>query len=545
MADRMGVLRRVLRNRWLRRVELAFLAFGLAEYGVWVSVLVYAYRRGGTTAAAVVAVVQLLPAAAVAPAGGMLVERMGPARALRIGYAVQAVSIGAATVAMLADAPAAIVYVGGVIAASAVTITPVAQSALLPSLVDTPAELIAANVVTAWVEAVSLLIGPATAGVAIGLSGTGAALAVFTGLTALAAGLVAPLRGAAPSAPVPRESEDMVDGGWLELLRRQRGVGPVLSVVGVQFVAEGAMDVLEVVLAINVLALGAGAAGYLGAAFGAGSVIGGVVALALVGRHRLVEVLVGAALAWGAAFVVIGVWPTVPGAFILLCACGVSRSVLGAASRTMLHRVVPPRLHGRVFGMLEGVTMLGLAIGSISVPLLISLGGTEVAWVAVGSLLVIVSVATLRTVRRLDRTTAAFAAELALLRGHPLFRLLAVAVLEDLARALVPRAVTAGEEIVREGEWGGHFYLVGAGSLEVTRGGEPIRSLHPGDGFGEIALLRDGRRTATVTALEPTELFELDRQPFLEAVTGSQHTLQAADAFVLDQLAGDRARTVT
>ncbi len=246
--------------------------------------------------------------------------------------------------------------------------------------------MIAANVVTAWVEAVSLLLGPAIAGMAIGLSGTGAALVVFTGLTALAAGLVAPLPAVAPTAPVTDESERMMDRGWLDLLRRERGVGAVLSVVSVQCVAEGALDVLEVVLAINVLALGAGAAGYLGAAFGAGGVIGGVVALALVGRHRLVEVVVGAALAWGAAFIVIGVWPTVAGSFILLCACGVSRSVLGAASRTMLHRVVPAPLHGRVFGMLEGVTMLGLAIGAISVPVLVGLGGAEAAWIGVGSL---------------------------------------------------------------------------------------------------------------------------------------------------------------
>jgi len=172
MADRMGVLRRVLSNRRLRRVELAFLAFGLAEYGVWVSVLVYAFKRGGTTASAVVAVVQLLPASIVGPAGALLVERFGPARALRNGYIVQALSVGAAAAAMLADAPSGVVYSGAVVAASAVTLTPPAQSALLPSLVDTPAELVAANVVSAWVEALSLLAGPAIAGVAIGVSGS-------------------------------------------------------------------------------------------------------------------------------------------------------------------------------------------------------------------------------------------------------------------------------------------------------------------------------------------------------------------------------------
>ncbi len=459
-------------------MELAFLSFGLAEYGVWVSVLVYAFKRGGTTASAIVAVVQLLPASIVGPAGAMLVERYGPDRALRIGYVVQALSIGAAAAAMLAGAPSAVVYAGAVVAASAVTLTPTAQSALLPSLVDTPAELVAANVVSAWVEAVSLLFGPAIAGVAIGVSGSGAALVVFTGLTVVAARLVAPMHGA-PAVAVSEEAaaEDTSTAGWFRLLARERGVVAVMSVVSVQFVAEGALDVLEVVLAIDVLALGAGAAGYLGAAFGAGGVIGGALALALIGRARLVEVVVGAAVAWGAAFILIGAWPTVAGAFILLCACGVSRSVLGAASRTMLHRVVPAPLHGRVFGMLEGVTMLGLAIGSLSVPALVGVGGIEAAWVAVGLLLVIVSLGTLGTTRRLDRTTPTFARELALVRGHPLFGLLAVPVLEDLARALVPRTIGAGDDVVREGEWGGHFYLVSSGSLEVSAAGDHIRTL--------------------------------------------------------------------
>ncbi len=117
--------------------------------------------------------------------------------------------------------------------------------------------------------------------------------------------------------------------------------------------------------------------------------------------------------------------------------------------------------------------------------------------------------------------------------------------IEDLARALVPVTVAAGDDVVREGEWGGHFYLVGAGSLEVSAGGQRIRGLNPGDGFGEIALLRDGRRTATVTALEPTDLYELDREPFLAALTGSHNVRQAADALVLERLEGDRARTVS
>jgi len=157
------------------------------------------------------------------------------------------------------------------------------------------------------------------------------------------------------------------------------------------------------VLAINVLGLGAGAAGYLGAAFGAGGVLGAMLALALVGRQRVSGALLGAALAWGAAFVAIGAWPAAAAAFALLGACGMSRAVLDVAARTMLHRVVPAPLHGRVFGVLESLTMLGLAIGSLSVPALVALAGAEAAWVGIGLLLVLVALAAMRTLSALDR----------------------------------------------------------------------------------------------------------------------------------------------
>ena len=175
----MAVLRRVLRNSGLRRVAAAFLGFGAAEYGVWVAVLVFAYGHGGATMSAAVAVVQLLPASVVAPFGAALADRRGGASALRIGYLLQALTIGFSAVAMLAGAPPAIVYSGAVLAAGAVTLTRPAQGALLPVLVRTPDELTAADVVWGWVESVSLMIGPALAGLLITIDGSGLALAVF------------------------------------------------------------------------------------------------------------------------------------------------------------------------------------------------------------------------------------------------------------------------------------------------------------------------------------------------------------------------------
>lgn len=89
--------------------------------------------------------------------------------------------------------------------------------------------------------------------------------------------------------------------------------------------------------------------------------------------------------------------------------------------------------------------------------------------------------------------------------------------------------VPVGTAITRGGDAGDRFYLVAGGTLAVTVGAEPRRELGPGSYFGEIALLRNVPRTATVTALTDCRLLALDRDAFLQAVTGSRRSARAAD----------------
>jgi MFS family permease len=313
------------------------------------------------------------------------------------------------------------------------------------------------------------------------------------------------------------------------MLREQPGVIAVIAVLTSEYIAEGAMDVLEVVLALKVLSLGNSGVGYLAAAFGAGAILGGALTVALVGRQRLVGVLLAAGVVWGAAFLVLGVWPAVGLAFGLLAGAGVSCTVLDVAGRTMLHRTVPPQFHGRVFGVLESVAMPGLAAGSFGVPVLVALGGAKAALIGVGVLLVGVALTTARTLRLLERNGPDLQVQLGLLRGSTLFSMLAAPVLEDLARALLPQAAHDGHAVIRQGETGDRYYLVGEGQFTVTIDGATTRTVGPGDGFGEIALLRDGIRTATVTADGPATVWALDRAPFPAALTGSFHARRAAD----------------
>ena len=91
-----------------------------------------------------------------------------------------------------------------------------------------------------------------------------------------------------------------------------------------------------------------------------------------------------------------------------------------------------------------------------------------------------------------------------------------------------------------QGDPGDAFYVIAAGALDVTVDGAPVSPLAAGESFGEIALLRDTPRTATITAREPSDLWALARTDFLAAVTGHGAATEAAEHVVASRLA--RAR---
>jgi MFS family permease len=519
MRKSVAVLGRVLRNPRLRRVELAFAGFAMAEYGVWTAILVYAYIRGGTTTAGLIAVLQLVPAAVVAPLAAAVTDRRGGAFALALGYALQAMAMGATGALILADAPPAVVYAAAVVAASAVTLSRPAQASLLASLVEHPDELTAATAVSGWMESLSALAGPALAGLLIAIDGPGLVFAAF----AIAVGgsllLVSRLEPTEPPADADADDASQDDGvlAGLRILRREAATRALVLVISAEHLAIGALDVLVVVLAISTLGLGSPATGYLNAAFGLGATAGALAAVGLIGARSIARPLIGAAIAWGVAFVVLGVVRTAPIAFVLLPVAGLCQAVVDTAGRSLLVRVTPHAVLGRLFGVLEGLAMAALAAGSLLVPILVALGGVRLALLGVAVVLVVAATVPLATLRAVDRAVPRPEA-IRLLRGHPLFSSLPAPVLEGLARDLRADPVRAGRVVITAGEVGDRFYLVADGSFEVTIAGSHLRTLGAGDGFGEIALLRDVLRTATVTARTDGLLYGLARQPFLDAL---------------------------
>jgi hypothetical protein len=226
----------------------------------------------------------------------------------------------------------------------------------------------------------------------------------------------------------------------------------------------------------------------------------------------------------------------------LLTVAGASRALLDIASRSLLQRSVPAESLGRVFGLLEGLTMAGLALGSVLVPVLVHLGSSRLALLGVTAVLPLAAAGGGRALFTLDAQAPVPVVEIALLRSIPLFAELSAPVLEGLAAALTPAEVSAGTVLIREGEQGDAYYAIAAGQFDVLQGGGFLRRCGRGEGVGEIALLRAVPRTATVTAHTDATVYKLAREPFLTAVLGHAATQRQADSIAEARLAADAAR---
>jgi hypothetical protein len=520
-------------NRDLRRTSLAYAGFGIAELATWVAIIVFAYEAGGAAAAGLVSVVQLVPAAIFAPFVSLLGDRYPRHRGLMFSYAGQAVAMGATAIALLTSAPIPAVYALAAVTTTVITLTRPLHGALLPALARSPEELTAANVGSSVIESLSVFVGPAIAGVLMGVANPGVVFIVMTGVLTCSALLMSRVStpDATGSSSPPNEASAVLADllGGFRALGSLRQAQPVVALVGTQAVIIGALHVLFVVLAFEVFGTAGTGSGFLSSALGAGGLLGASLTALLVGRRRLVPPLLAGALIWAAGLSATGIVSnrvTVP---VFVAVAGVGGPLIDVSGRTLLQRAVPDRVLSRVLGVLEGLSMAGIAAGAAAAPGMIALVGGRAGVVAVGALLPLVIVVGWRHLKAIDAATVIDTAVVTLLRSVPIFAPLSAPVLERLARGMILIDVPAGAVIIQQGDIGDRFYVLALGEVDVTMDGRHVDAHGPGGYFGEVALLRNIPRTATVIARTPATLYALERDNFLEAVTGHAESTSAAE----------------
>lgn len=539
-------LRDAWHNRALRRLLVAYLGAAVSEWAVWLAVLVDAQERSGSAAAGWMALALLVPSVVAAPFAGRAFGGTRPVRVLGVVYTVQAVTLAIAAAVTASGGPLLAAAIPAAVATGGISFVRPGQAVLAPTVVRTARELTAANLVVGYCESGCVLLAPLIGTAVLALGGPAALLACCAGLAVLGVVATASLRSSEEAALADvHDASTAADGAgsgadgaatgrsgsWRSLvggLRHQPRVGVLLALLSLQHLVMGAIGLMFVVLATDELGMGASGAGVLNIAFGVGAVLSGLGATVLAGRGRLAPVAVTCVGAMAASAVVLGSITEVPTALVCLALLGFARSLLDVSARMLVQRTVSPQLLSATFAVIEVITAVGLFVGTVYSQVVAATIGAPGGLVVMGLALVVALALIGPRVWQADRGADVPVVAVALLRRMPVFAPLPAPALEAVARAARERSFAPGEVLIHQGDPGESFHAIAGGRVDVDVDGRHVRSVGRGDGVGEIALLLDTPRTASVVAAELTHTFEIARDPFLTAVTGHEPSLHTA-----------------
>ena len=537
----------VFRNRSLRRLNLALAGSMIGDWAYYTALVVWAYGVGGATAVGIFGTVKMAVSAVGAPFTSALADRM-PRRTLMVLCDLVRVVLVAAAAALIEwEGPDLAVFALAVVAGLVGTAFRPAQLAITPSLVDEPDELTAANGVGSTIESLAFFVGPALAGLLLGVADVAVVFllnaATFVWSAVLVAGVhpkpVATPRGTAepdedtaePEASFVRESLAGFGIVW-----RHPDLRLITVIYCAQTVVAGASLVFGVAIALDLTDLGPAGLGYLDSTLGVGALVGGLLTVALAARHRLASDFGWGVFFWAVPLLLVAVWPVAVAAFVAMAVIGAANPVVDVNANTILQRLAPDAVLGRVFGALESALIATMALGSLVMPLLIAWIGLRWGLVVLSVPIAAIALGAMPRLRRLDASIRE-PAGVALLYGVPLFQPLRRPLVEQLAAKLEQRRVAAGDVVVREGDVGELFYVIESGALDATHDGRLLSHMETGDHFGEIALLRDVPRTATVVATEDSVLQTIQREDFLAALTGDEELRGRTESVAARRLA--------
>ncbi len=521
------------RNPNLRKAQLSFLGAWTAEWAFTVALGIVAYRDGGAAAVGLVGLLRMVPSALLAPLLSPLADRGRRERVLILVSTVRGVATAAAAVAAAVSGPPAVVYALAVVSTIAATLFRPAHSALLPSLCHSGHELAGANVVRGLLDSAATLVGPLLAAVLLSFTGVSVVFAVAAGASLWSAALLLGLRYDAPPRPAAQGShlvKEAVEG--IRAAASNRDIALIIGLAAAQTFTRGALTVLSVVVAIELLDTGEAGVGTLMTAVGVGAVLGSLAASMIVGTSRLgAWFALGIAL-WGLPLTLVGLVPHEVGALLILAFIGVGNALVDVAGFTLLGRMAPDEVLARVFGVFESLVTVSIGIGAVAASAAVELWGTRAALIVIGLLCPVLAALSVPRLRRLDEAVGVRDLDLALLRQVPMLRALPLPSIEQLARGLEPVTVAAEQTVFSQGDVGDRYYVIESGIVDVVGDGTVVTTLGPGDGFGEIALLRRTPRTATVVARTEARLQTLTSERFLPVVLGFTPSAREASAGV-------------
>ena len=532
----------VFRNPGLRRVELALTGSMIGDWAFATAVTVWAYGVGGVTAVGVWTAVRLSLMALTAPVASMLADRFPRKRVMVLADLVRGLLVVGAGLCLVLDTPAAPIFVLATLAGLLGTPFRCAQRALMPALASTPAELTASNGTGSTIESLSFFAGPSLGALLIAATDIQTVFfvnaATFVWSMLLVLGIRVPAR-AEPDQPAAADGDEAppeegflseLSGGFRSILA-DRDLAVVIWLVAAQTIVAGASAVFLVVMAVDVLGTGARGVGYLDSVLGVGAILGGFLAIARARKYRIAQDMTTGVVLWAAPLLLVTIWASPVTVFAAVALLGRANPLVDVNLDTIVQRITPDAVMGRVFGALEACVIATMALGSFLMPVLLHLWSLRVSLAVVGLGVTALALPFAPRMRRLDARLVP-APGLDLLMAVPMFKPLTPATVEGLARKLVRVTVTRGDVVLSEGGDSDRFFLIESGLVEVTHADAVLRREGPGEFFGEIGLLRDVPRTATVTAVEDTVLLTLARDEFLDAVTGQSDAFRAADDIV-------------
>jgi MFS family permease len=508
------------RNPALAQLLAGEFISGIGDWLYLVAILVVVYAESNSPVLlGIIGAARILPYVLLSVPAGMVADRFDRKMVLLVTDVARGVIMIGLALAVSVSSPTWVIIALSILAACFSTFFGPAIGALLPSLVD-ERDLGTANSAWATLDNVAFIIGPAIAGILLASGGLGVAFLINAASFAVVAVILWFLP--VPGRPKPKAEAEEGEGsgpagGWRALLRPL--AGPLVLDSATSFVI-GGVNVMTVVIAVDVLGAGESGTGFLQAATGVGGVVAGVSGGALLARRLSVPLVVGGVVGG------IGLaWLALSGGLVMaMIAIGVAVAgllLLEVVNTTMIQRIVPDELRGRAMGVLQTSSAIVYSLGSLLMPILAGLFGVPFVLVA-AAVIVVAGVAGALLLLQARPAPAPIDPVRLRLLDQEIFAGLPPARIEAAARQLVAVPVEAGEVVVRQGDAADRFYVVDAGTMQVTQQRDGVeselRQLGPGALFGEIGLLRKVPRTATVTAATPGILYALDADAFGELV---------------------------